>query len=410
MNFPIQIVFHASNTTGRLLILAAALGAVSICAAQSKPAAPAPNPAPDVLVLSNGDTLHGKFLSESSGKVTFHSDPLGDISVTWDKVKELHASGKFGVLQDNVQLIGKRRIRQVPTGAIDMTDQTVTVHAESAQTLAPIPVKNAQFIFDEPTVDKYVEHQPSLFQGWNGPATAGATLVTGTQNQYTFAGAIGLVRTSPTVSWLAPRDRTSIDFSGSYGKIIQPAYTNPGPPPSTVAAVTNKTAIYHADAERDEYFSPRFFVLAETAFDHNFSQDLDLQQIYGGGIGLTVIKRPKQELDLKGTVQYEKQVFITGAAGTNQNLIGSTFSGTYTLKTKLFNLTQGVAFIPAYNDSAAYSANETNTFAFPAYKNFSFSVGTLDSYLNDPPASLPPTQRNSFQFTFGLTYAIKSKY
>jgi hypothetical protein len=37
-------------------------------------------------------------------------------------------------------------------------------------------------------------------------------------------------------------------------------------------------------------------------------------------------------------------------------------------------------------------------------------MGTLDSYLNDPPTSLPPTKRNSFQFTMGLTYAIKSKY
>jgi hypothetical protein len=403
MTFPLRVILRFLEHRVRLLTLAAVLSVISVCAAQS-------NSAPDELVLSNGDTLHGKFVSESGGKVTFHSDPLGDVSITWDKVKELHASGKFGVLQNNVQLIGKRRIRQVPTGTIDMADQTVTVHAESAQALAPIPVKNAQFIFDEPTINKYVAHQPSFFQGWNGPATAGATLVTGTQNQYTFTGTIGLVRTSPTVSWLAPRDRTSMDFSGSYGKIIQPAYTNPGPPPATVAAVTTKTAIYHADAERDEYFSPRFFALGQTAFDHNFSQDLDLQQIYGGGIGWTVIKKSKQELDLKGTMQYEKQIFITGAAGTNQNLIGSTFSGTYTLQTKLFNLTQGVSFIPAYNDEKAYSANETDTFAFPAYKNFSFSVGTLDSYLNDPPVSLPPTKRNSFQFTFGLTYAIKSKY
>jgi hypothetical protein len=34
----------------------------------------------------------------------------------------------------------------------------------------------------------------------------------------------------------------------------------------------------------------------------------------------------------------------------------------------------------------------------------------MDSYLNDPPAAVPPTKRNSFQFTTGLTYAIKSKY
>jgi len=77
---------------------------------------------------------------------------------------------------------------------------------------------------------------------------------------------------------------------------------------------------------------------------------------------------------------------------------------------KLLTLTQSLSFIPAYNNSSAYSANETDTFAFPAYKNLSFSLGTMDSYLNDPPVSLPPTKKNSFQFTMGLTYAIKSKY
>ena len=34
----------------------------------------------------------------------------------------------------------------------------------------------------------------------------------------------------------------------------------------------------------------------------------------------------------------------------------------------------------------------------------------MDSYLNDTPVSEPPTKPNSFQFTMGLTYAIKSKY
>jgi hypothetical protein len=37
-------------------------------------------------------------------------------------------------------------------------------------------------------------------------------------------------------------------------------------------------------------------------------------------------------------------------------------------------------------------------------------VGTLDTYLNDAPVTEPPTQRNSFQFTLGVTYGIKSKY
>lgn len=394
----------------------AALAAATICPAQSKPdeaQKPAANLAPDVLVLSNGDTLHGKFVSETAGNVTFHSDPLGDVSLSWDKIKEMHVNEKFAVLDKTVKLRGKKSQQQIPVGTLELSNGAVIVHPENTAPAPPIQVKNAQFIMDEATLNKEIYHQPNFFTGWNGPATLGATLVTATENQYAVSGAVSLVRVIPTVSWLNPHDRTSTDFSGSFGKITQPGYVVPASgatPASYVAATSTKTAIYHADAERDEYFSPRFFVLGQTAFDHNFSQDLDLQQIYGGGIGWTALKTPKHQLDVKATMQYEKQLFISGAAGTNQNLVGSTFSAAYDLHLKVFTLTQGVSFIPAYNNSAAYSANETDTFAFPAYKGLSFSVGTLDSYLNDPPASLPPTKKNSFQFTMGLTYAIKSKY
>ncbi len=397
-------------------LCAAGVFASAICAAQGAPAA---NPAPDVLILSNGDTLHGKFVSELGGKVTFHTDSLGDVALTWDKIKELHTTQKFAVLDATVKLRGKKTDAKIPVGTIDVADQAVTVHGENAVSPGPIPVKNAQYVIDGSVLEKAAFHEPGFFTGWNGAATAGATLVAATQNQYTISGGIGLVRAIPTVAWLTARNRTSFDFSGSYGKITQPAFTAPPSPPTTtvptvVPEVVTKSAIAHVDAERDQYVSPRIFVLGQTAFDHNYSQDLSLQQIYGGGIGVTTLKTPKQELDLKGTVQYEKQKFIAGTGDTDQNLIGSTFSATYGAHLKMFIYTQGLAFVPAWNVTKAYSANEVNTLAFPAYKNFSFSVGTLDSYLNDPPDTLsltsPATKRNSFQFTMGLTYAIKSKY
>jgi Protein of unknown function, DUF481 len=387
----------------------------SLCAAPASAAEKEPSPAPDVLVLSNGDTLHGKLVGETAGKITFHSDPLGDISVSWDKIKELHTSGTFAVFNSKTKPRSQKNLGNLPIGTIDATGQAVTVHPSAAPAPPPIPVKQADYIMDDATLRKQLSRNPSLLAGWAGAATGGATLVTATQNQYTFSGAIALTRTMPSVSWLDTNNRSQVDFSGSFGKITQPGYTVPATstaPASSVASTSTKTAIYHADAERDEYFSPRFYALGQTAFDHNFSQDLDLQQIYGGGIGWTAIKRPKQQADLKATVQYESQQFISGASGTNQSLIGSTFAVNYDLHLNFVNFAQAMSIIPAYNNSRAYSATESNTFAFPvrAIKDFSFSVGTLDSYLNDPPVSLPPTKRNSFQFTLGLTYAIKPRY
>lgn len=403
LRFQMYAPFRAPRA--RLLFCVAALSLTLPCLGQNKPGADADG---DVLVLSNGDTLHGKFVNETGGNVNFHSDPLGDISISWDKIKELHPSGKFAVLDKTVKARGKKASRQIPVGTLDVTDQSVTVHTEGKPSVAPIPVKNAQYIVDEPTLDKQMFHEPNFFSAWNGSATAGANLVKATQNQYTVSGALGLVRAVPTVSWLNPRNRTSADFTGSYGKITQPAYVSGG---VLVPATVTKSAIYHIDGERDQYFAPRFFALAQTAFDHNFAQDLQLQQIYGGGIGWTAVKKNgAEEVDLKATMQYEKQKFISGTSGTNQNLIGSTFAASYALHMKLLTFTQNLEYIPAYNTPRAYSASETDTVTFPTYKNLGFSVGTIDTYLNDPPVSVPPTKRNSFQFTMGLSYGIKSKY
>jgi hypothetical protein len=422
MNLPNRALIRSLFRGLRLPSLVIVVSGSAFCWAQSKPAAPAPTP--DELVLSNGDTLHGTFVSETAGKVTFHSDPLGDVSLTWDKIKELHTSGKFGVLSQKD--ISTRRAKhgvQIPEGTLDVANQQVTLHPDNGAALPPAAVKDAQFIMDQATLDKQINHGPGFFAGWNGPVTGGATLVTATQNQYTFTGALGLIRAVPTVSWLAPRNRTSLDFSGSYGKITQPGYevpASPTTPANFVASQTTKTAIFHADAERDEYLAPRFFALAQTAFDHNFSQSLALQQIYGGGFGWTAIKSPKQELDLKATVQYESQQFIPSPATAanpvppvstpNLNLVGSTFSANYLLTLKKITFAQSLSYIPSYNQPNAYSADETNTLTLPAYKNLGFTVGTLDSYLNDVPVTEPPTKPNSFQFTLGLTYAIKSKY
>ena len=378
------------------------LGACLPALAQDKPA-----PKPDVLVLSNGDTLHGKFVSEIAGKVTFHSESLGNITLGWNKIKELHTSQKFAVLTSHPTEHTRAAARQFPVGTLNVADQTLTLQPENAPALAAIPVKDTQYIMDAAELDKQVNHQPGFFSAWNGAATAGATLVTATQNQYTLSGGVDLVRTVPTVSWLAPRNRTSAGFTGSYGKITQPAYTSGT---TTVPAVITKSAILHAGAERDQYFSPRFFALGQVAYDHNFAQNLSLQQVYGGGFGWTALKTPTQEADLKGTIQYEKQQFISGGAGANLNLIGSTFAATYGLHLRLFTYTQDVSFIPAYNNMRAYSTAESNSLTFPAYKRLSFSLGTMDSYLNDVPAALPPTKRNSFQFIMGMSYAIKSRY
>src|SRR5450432_1475079 len=273
------------------------LSALFICialAGASSSHAAAQAAAPDVIVFTNGDQLTGKFLRSTGGNVTFHSDIAGDVNVGWDKVKELRSASTFAVFEKGVPLT-KTPENKVPQGTVSVKDQQLEVKQASGDT-RQVPVKDAEFVIDEATFQQQVRHEPSLLRGWVGTMSAGATLVRATQNTTTYNGALTLVRAIPEVSWLSARNRTTLDFNGSYGKITQPQATGAPRLPDL------KTDIYHADAERDQYFSPRFYVLAQTAFDHNFSQGLELQQIYGAGVGATVVKQPRQTLDIKATV------------------------------------------------------------------------------------------------------------
>ena len=170
---------------------------------------------------------------------------------------------------------------------------------------------------------------------------------------------------------------------------------------------TVKTNIVHGGLEEDEYFSPRFYLLQQVMFDHNFSQGLDLQQLYGVGIGFTAIKNTKQQLDLTGVIDYTKQSFAASsvAPATSQNIIGSSFGDNYLRNfPKKIVFTEVAAINPAWNTPSDYSANVAVGATFPVFKNFGFSIGLVDSYLNDPPAGF---KGNSVQFNTGLTYSIQ---
>jgi uncharacterized protein DUF481 len=67
------------------------------------------------------------------------------------------------------------------------------------------------------------------------------------------------------------------------------------------------TNVYHVGAERDEYFSRKRYYLQATSFDHDYSQGLVLQQIYGGGVGAPLLKTENHEFDITADLHYEAQ-------------------------------------------------------------------------------------------------------
>jgi hypothetical protein len=346
-------------------------------------------PEPDVLIFIDGEKLIGHLVSSTGSAVVFKSDMAGQVTVDWSKIQELHTSEKFAAIPKDVKLRSTEEANKVPQGTVAVVGQKVQVNTGTG---APqeLPVTNVADLVEEAAFQRAL-HRAAFTEGWKGAATAGLSITEATQKNQTYTAAVNLIRGVPSEGWLPTRSRTVVDFNEAYGKVSQS-----GTP-------TVKTSLLHFDIEEDWYFSPRAFAFAQAAFDHSYSQGLSLQQNYGGGIGLVVIKGANQELDFKASANYIDQRFDDSKL--NQSLIGSTFGETYNRKSKGgVTFAEQAGFTPAWNNTSAYSAFVSAGLTFPVYRGFGLTLGALDNFLNDPP---PGFKKNSFQFTAGVTYSIK---
>ena len=374
-------------------------------------AAPASTkPAQDVLIFANGDQLTGKLERVTAGDVVFASEMAGELTISLDKVKEMRSGAEFALLRKG-ERVGKS---QTQAGAVEVAGGDLTLTPPGGQPAEAVPVKDVAYLIDKATFDKEVSRKADFRSGWTGTITGGASIERSTTNGTTLTADLALVRAIPAVPWMRARNRTSVDVTESYGKLSTPVIPPPPcQPPAVPCALPAEVlnSIFHADAERDKYFSSRVFALADTSFDHNYGQGLQLQQLYGGGIGWTAVKNEKQELDLKADVHYEKQQYIaTQVNGTatmtpGVDIIGSTIFEEYhrNLPRKIL-FTETANILPAWNDFKAYSANLTASLSVPVFKRLSATVMTTDNFLNDP---APYYRKNSYQFITGVTYLLR---
>ncbi|HKD08385.1 MAG TPA: DUF481 domain-containing protein [Bryobacteraceae bacterium] len=344
-----------------------------------------PSPPPDTLVLKDGEKLIGHLVRSTDTSVRFASDVLGDVTVDWSKVQELQSSSQYAVIPKSVTLGRKPDVSGVPKGTVSVADDKVTVGGAAPQTMA---LTNVAHVISEPAFEKAITGQPGFFHAWHGSITAGAAIVQATQDSQSYTGSIALVRAVPAEDWLARRNRTTLDFSETYGLVSQPGT------PSV------KTSLLHGDLERDEYLTRSVYVFAAGAWDHNYSQGLILQQTYGGGFGWSVLHQPKRSLDLKVAGTYVRQEFYTMTRDLGSILFDEKYSQIFAHG---ITFTQEALVLPSLTDTKALSAMGSAGLAVPAYKRLSLNFNVVDNWLNDPAVGF---KKNSLAFTTGLTYVL----
>jgi hypothetical protein len=348
------------------------------------------DPEPDVLIFKNGEKLIGHLRSATAAKVVFVSDSAGVVTVDWSKVEELRSSSRFAAIPRQVQLRAKGDVETVPRGTLAMKDQKLQVTPAAAAAPRTIPVADVASVVPEKQFDHAFEPE-SLWKGWSGTTTIGASLLESTQENHTFTSMASLQRSSPSEGWLPSRFKTYVNFNSSYG-----LFRSPGVEPV-------KTNLFHADVEQDYYLTPRFFLLGGAMFDHNYAQGLDLMQGYGGGVGVVAVSAERDRLELRFGAGFTDQQWVDSAS--NHQFFGVRIGEFYSHRFghgAVFTLDAGVR--PGITYTRAFFGGYNASLTVPLYRRLAMNISSFDNWVNNP---APFFRKNVFQIAFGASYVIR---
>lgn len=339
----------------------------------------------DTLVLKNGDHLTGTIEGSDAKEITFKTDYAGEIKVQWSAVKEASTEKPvYVVKKDNTTV----------NGSVTTEDTTVSVHTANAGPVN-VPLTDVTVI-RSPEQQQAYEHSlhPALWEAWNGGANFGFALARG--NSDTTNLALGFNADRKTQS-----DGIKMYLSSIYD-------TSGIPVPGTVTANEILGGIRF-----DRNIKPRLFVFVSGDFAHNALQSLDIQEIYGGGLGWHAINHPNTTLDVLGGLNYTRETYSGAtAAGPNttvdRNLPAITLGEDFAKKLPgPMSVTEHFYFYPDLSDTGQYRFSLDANWVTQIKKWIGWQLTLSDRYVSNPP--ILGTKSNDFVLSTGINVSFSSK-
>ena len=336
----------------------------------------------DQVTLKNGDRLTGTVVKSDGKTLTIHTDAAGDINVKLDSIQEIKTEA-----EEHVGLKGgKTAVGPVTTsdGKFDIATKSGTVEA---------PTGDVTWLRDdaEETAHEKKLH-PGLMHGWEGGISLGFSVARG--NSETENLALAFNADHPTEHDKITMYATSINTTNNLAT------------PSTVANLTTGGIRYDRD------LTPRLFAFFGADYTANALQFLDLRQVYGGGLGVHVIKNDNTVFDVLGGVNYTHETYSNGdlvapgpppifvSYGVTNRFIALTFGEEWDQKFgKSTTLTQTAGFFPNLQETGEYRFvfNAGTVTKLNRWLGWQNQFGNI--YVSNPPIG---TKKNDVIFTTGL--------
>ncbi|HEX4138421.1 MAG TPA: DUF481 domain-containing protein [Bryobacteraceae bacterium] len=406
---------------------------------------------PDVITFVNGDKMSGQMVGVTSTGLVFRAAMVGEVTVEWSKIRDLHSENGFGVIAAYARAgatgtappaflppapatvaAGQTPARVAPAPAPAAPPPVAPPAVARATAPAPQPSTPAAPLQaavpppSAPVTPNRPEAAPAvpaptpvsaanwhswfgshLFSGWQGNAAAGVAYVAATTSLISVTPSVNLLRTYPKAGGSWPlHARTYVNFMANYSRETQNgdvAYFDPTRRTIFIPGSFDETYTLHAEFVQDYFLFPRLFVQAGAIFDHNYAQSLDLLQSYGGGLGFVVYRTDRSELNLRAGVGYSRQDY-NGYPGFDASVIAGRFYESYQHK-----FGNGMSFSeqggmrPAWTDPRFLFGGGQLTFNMPVYRRLNLNVSSFDFWSRTPP---PMLKKNIFQVALGVSYAF----
>jgi putative salt-induced outer membrane protein YdiY len=339
----------------------------------------------DVATLKNGDRVTGDLLTIKGGTLQLKTANLGVVSIPMAQVATYSVEKPVAVvIKGQKPVYGTLTL--LPSGEWQ-------VKAANGQTQT-IAAAKPELIMPEGDYQK-VEQTPAVWQAWKGAASLGYSLQNGNQETNTLTPSITATRERPETPIFEPHWRTHFDFTTLFSHAEQKSLT---PPHTITSTVTSRTLT--TDLRQDYLFSAANFAFVFGQANHVSTQDLYLQQTYGGGIGRDVVKNARTTFSVLGGLTYVQEKFFNGLnTRTAQVLVGEALGEQFT---KRLRLDHYLHFYPDVIHGGQYRFDTSAVFSFKLTTKLLVNASVIDLYLSNPPAG----EKNNITFSMGIGYSF----
>jgi putative salt-induced outer membrane protein len=329
----------------------------------------------DQVTLKNGDRLTGTIVSADGKTLQLKTDFGGDINIDWKTVAGIESSQDLTLTtKDGKKSTGKVSMSSdgkfVVNGGAPIAFDDVTAVRDPAE----------QQAFDVAT--EKMEH-PKITYFWGGIADGGLALTRGNSNTISFTFDAKAVRATP-------RDKLTV-----YANYI--LANN-----QTTIPYTTTANLFQGGIRGDLNLSPRVFVYATADYTTNQLQNLQLRQVYGGGIGYHVIKNDTTLFDVFGGADYDRDQFSaytianpappppllsvpSSTLNSAEINVGEQFNKNFTKRTALNEI---FVIFPNLSHTGDYRFTFNASFALAMKNWLSWQTTFQDLYISYPPPGL----------------------